>query len=91
VDVHAFTQPGAIADLHFAIGAFTGRDALVKWLPLRWQLHVIARRIDRYLQRIGADRMKRKVTFSLPDGRTYLITGAAGYPHAAPWYRTPTV
>jgi len=87
MNIHAFTQPGALADLHFAIGAFTGLDRVIRWLPLRWQLHCCAHKIDRTLQRSGIDRIKRRVTFSLPDGRTYLITGAAGYPHAVAWVR----
>ena len=90
MDVRALTEPGAMADIHFAIGAFTGWDRLILWLPFKWQLHVITRKIDRALSLAGLDRMKKRVTFSLPDGRAYLITGAIGYPHAVEWRRRET-
>jgi len=87
MDVSLFTRPGAMGDLHYAIGAYTGIDRAISWFPLRWQLHLLAHKIERAILRQGVDRVKRRVTFSLPDGRTYLIVGAAGYPHAVPWPR----
>ena len=88
MNVQLFTQPGAMADLHYAIGAFTGWDRVIPLLPLKWQLHLIVHKIDRSLVRAGIDRIKKRITFSLPDGHTFLITGAIGSPHAVAWRRT---
>jgi len=68
MDLHALTLPGAIGDLHFEIGSFTGLDRLLLLLPERLQLEHVARRIVRDLTARGA-KFNRHITFRMPDGK----------------------
>jgi hypothetical protein len=66
--LHAVTLPGAIGDLHFEIGSFTGLDRLLLLLPERLQLEHVARRIVRDLTARGA-KFNRHITFRMPNGK----------------------
>ena len=67
MDLHALTLPGAIGDLHFEIGCFTGFDILIRLLPERLQLEYVARRIVKSLEERGG-KFDRQVTFRMPNG-----------------------
>lgn len=68
MDLHSLTLPGAIGDLHFEVGRFTGLDRVLRWLPREILRQVVARRIARSLIERGADLgWHRHVTFCLPD------------------------
>lgn len=68
MDLHSITLPGAVGDLHFEVGQFTGRDWL--WslvLPKKMMVWRVAAKIGReVIARGGQD---RQVTFRMPDGR----------------------
>ena len=65
MDLHSVTLPGAIGDLHFEVGDFTGFDRLLTWLPEKILRDVVARRIAKSLAARGLD-PRRRVTFCLP-------------------------
>src|SRR3972149_4573653 len=67
MDLHSITLPGAIGDLHFEVGSFTGLDRLLFLLPERLQLEYVARRIVRDLTARGA-KFDRQLTFRMPNG-----------------------
>jgi hypothetical protein len=59
------TLPGAVGDLHFGIGIFTGWDRLLsRFLPAAYMRRRAGRKILRYFS--GASPYKR-ITFMMPD------------------------
>jgi hypothetical protein len=71
MDLTHMTQPGAIGDLHFNVGAVTGWDRVWRaLLPEESFRRFVARRIIRY----GFIVEDRIVTFSMPgDSRVWRI------------------
>lgn len=75
------TLPGAVGDVHFSIDAFTGKDRLLGLLPEGWRLHLIGKRI---LVTLGEVPLSIRVSFSLPDGRTFEVVRNVGMTPRSP-------
>ncbi len=87
MDLTRATMPGAIGDLHCAIGAFTGWDQIAaRILPVELLLARVARKIVRSVE--GQLTLDRTITFSLPgDPRVWRIRldGACQFRDVVPW------